>query len=63
MTLRAVVSYALDATQAEKIKALKSGLLEVVGELIVDHGVDPSDVEEWCNAAILVAEDDRALEP
>jgi hypothetical protein len=62
MTRRAVVSYALDATQAEKILALERGLAEVIGELIVDHGQDPADVFGRCEQAIDDAVDDRDTE-
>jgi hypothetical protein len=59
MTRVAVVSYALDATQAEKIAALERGIREVIGELIVEHGQDPDDVFGRCEQAIDDAVDDR----
>jgi hypothetical protein len=63
VTRVAVVSYALDATQPEKIAALERGLAEVIGELIVDHGQDAEDVLGRCDQAIDDAVDDRDTAP
>jgi hypothetical protein len=50
MTRRAVVSYAVDATDEQKVQALKDGLQECAGEMI-ELGADPEELQEALDSA------------
>jgi hypothetical protein len=50
-TYRAVVKYALDASDDEKRKALKQGISEIAMELVAEHDLDAEDLERvWEDA-------------
>ena len=55
-TYYAAIKYPVDASTAEKVKALRDGLELVAMELIEEHGCDLADVEEWLENAALAAE-------
>lgn len=44
-TYRAVVKYALDASDDEKVKALKQGVSDIAMELVGEHGLDAGELE------------------
>ena len=58
-TLRAIGSYALDATDDEKVRALRMCLDDAISELVVDFGVEPDDVREHCESAVESAVEER----
>ncbi len=55
MTRRAVISYALTATRAEKIQALTVGIIDAAGEL-AEMDVPLSTVERYLDDAYSMAE-------
>jgi hypothetical protein len=54
-TMRAVVRYPVEATDAEKIRELKGGLQDVVGEL-AELGLDMEEIREELEGAESYAE-------
>jgi len=62
VTRVAVVSYALDASKEDKELALWRGIDEVVAELILEHDVSTTDVEDRFFDAIENAMDEKTAD-
>jgi hypothetical protein len=58
MTYRAVVKYALDATDKEKKRALLEGLKEIAMELVAEHDYDMGKIESAFEDAASYAQDE-----
>lgn len=57
MTRKAVVSYAVDATDYEKMYELRAGIEACVYELL-ELGMDADDLRDHCESAVDDAADD-----
>ena len=57
---RAVVKYPIDATDKEKLRALRDGLSDIVCEMIEEQGVSLAYVEDALDDALSAAQESYA---
>lgn len=57
-TRRAIGSYAVNATEAQKVNALKAAIHEAVWELMAEQGWTAQDVADHCEEMIQMVSDE-----